>query len=189
MPPKDVRTIAADDPVAPLNVSLSPASAAIGDALDFAHFTDTMSRLATTVCIAASALGEERHARTVTAVTSLSARPPSLLVSITKDTDLARLIAKTGRFSLHFLAQGQEKVGDAFAGKLDIEDRFSVGRWTQWPSGQPRLEGAATAIECRVAGTIELDTHCLFVGVLTGAETSDAEPLVWYRRGYHALEE
>lgn len=188
MPPKDVRAVAADAAAASRRVSMSPASAAIGDALDFAHFTDTMSRLAATVCVAAAASGVERHARTVTAVTSLSARPPSLLVSITRGSDLARLIAKTGRFSLNLLAEGQEEVGDAFAGKLEIEDRFSVGRWTRWPSGQPRLQGAATAIECRVAGSVDLDTHCLFVGVLTGAETSEAKPLIWYRRGYHGLE-
>ena len=188
MPPNNVRPLGADAAPASRSVSMSPATAGIDDALDLAHFTDTMSRLAATVCIAASADESERHARTVTAVTSLSAQPPSLLISITKGSDLARLIARTSRFSLNLLAEDQQEIGDAFAGKLRLEDRFSVGHWTQWPSGQPRLEGAATAIECRVAGSVDMDTHCLFVGVLTGARTSEKKPLMWYRRGYHMLE-
>lgn len=169
------------------HASLSIADADTADALDFARFADSMASLASTVCVATAALGGERYGRTVTAVTSLSPQPPTLLVSITRDSDLARLIARTGRFSLSLLAEGQEAVGNAFAGKGEVADRFGIGQWETWPSGQPKLKGAASSIECRLAGSIELDTRCVFIGLLVGAETSGTPPLLWYERGYRSL--
>lgn len=189
MPPEKVRTLGADARPAVARTALSPAHAGVPGALDFGHFADAMASLASTVCVATAATGEMRHGRTVTAVTSLSATPPSLLVSITRGSDLAKAIAEEGRFSLNLLAEGQEAVGDAFAGKIAVADRFSVGQWDAWTSGQPRLAGAATAIDCELAGIVEMDTHCLFVGVLVEARTSDAEPLLWYERQYRTLAE
>ncbi len=187
MAPANVRRPGAANPPEGTCAALSPASVDIPDALEFSRFAETMSNFAATVCVAASADGDERYGRTVTAVTSLSHEPPSLLVSITRGSDLERLIARTGRFSLNLLAEGQEAVGNAFAGKIETADRFAIGNWERWPSGQPRLAGAATAIECRVAGSVELDTHCLFIGVLVGSESSGAKPLLWHRRGYRNL--
>lgn len=187
MPPEKVRKPAADAEAA--HAALSLAGADIPDALDFAGFADTMASLASTVCIAAAADGEERYGRTVTAVTSLSPQPPTLLVSITTGSDLARLIERTGRFSINLLAEGQEAVGDAFAGKSEVTDRFSIGRWDKWPSGQPRLMGAKTAIECTLTGSVTLDTRRVFIGVLVGAQTTGAAPLLWYDRGYRTLAE
>ncbi|WP_196260899.1 flavin reductase family protein [Pelagibacterium limicola] len=186
MPPDEVRKSAADDRPA-AHAEVSPAAADVPGALDFPHFADTMSTLAATVCIATAAAGDRRLGRTVTAVTSLSAQPPSLLVSITRGSDLEKLIAETGRFSLNLLAEGQEAIGDAFAGRSPVAERFSVGIWEKWASAQPRLAGAATNIDCRVAACIEMDTHCLFVGVLVASEISDRRPLLWYRRGYRTL--
>jgi flavin reductase (DIM6/NTAB) family NADH-FMN oxidoreductase RutF len=186
MPSEKVRIPHVDISATP-RTTLSLAGGAIGDALDFAHFADTMASHAATVCIATSAWGDERHGRTVTAVTSLSAEPPSLLVSITRGSQLADMVLKSGGFSLNLLAHGQQELGDIFAGKRVVPDRFAIGEWGSWTSGQPKLAGAATVIDCRVAGIVELDTHTLFVGVLVGAETSDRKPLLWYRRGYREL--
>ncbi len=40
------------------------------------------------------------------------------------------------------LAEGQTEVADAFAGRLRPPERFGVGEWGEWPSGQPLLRGA-----------------------------------------------
>ena len=185
MPPENARASATGTKMT--RVDLSCPGADMPGALDFAHFADTMASLAATVCVATSADGDERYGRTVTAVTSLTAQPPSILVSITKGSDLARLIEKTEQFSLSLLADDQEEIGNAFAGKLSLEDRFKIGVWGQWPSGQPKLAGAATSIECKLAGVVEMDTHCLFIGILVSAEKTEASPLLWYEREYHTL--
>lgn len=161
---------------------------AAADAVDFATFADTMANLTAAVCVATAGTGAGRVGRTVTAVASLSATPPSLVVSITKGSDLAEVIRETGGFSLAILAEGQEAVGDAFAGKGAVDERFGVGAWGEWDSGRPMLEGAVAAIDCRLAGVIEMDTHFLFAGVMIASRVDNGRRgLVWLRRGYRVV--
>src|SRR5690606_41757783 len=65
-----------------------------------------------------------RSGRTVTAVLSLSAEPPMVLVSVKSDSALATAIISDGGFSLAMLAEGQEMIGDGFAGKIPHGHRF-----------------------------------------------------------------
>lgn len=156
--------------------------------LEVGAFTETMAHLASAVCVASASEGEARHGRTITTAISLSTQPPSLLISITKETELARMVLKTRGFSLAFLAEDQQPVSDAFAGKSRLADRFLAGTWTQWPSGRPKLEGAATSLDCSLAGVIEMDTHYLFAGIPVASQITERKPLVWHRRGYHGLD-
>ncbi|MCW5722674.1 MAG: flavin reductase [Devosia sp.] len=152
------------------------------------EFRAAMAGMASNVCVVAARRGDERVGRTVTAVLSLSANPPAVLVSIDIVSRLADIIIKTGGFSLAMLATGQDDIADAFAGKLQTSDRFSVGQWGRWPSGQPQLHGAVTAFDCDVIGAMETGTHVLFAGAVVEAETTtDRTPLIWQRHGYHGL--
>lgn len=152
------------------------------------EFRSAMAGMGSTVCVVAARRGEEVVGRTVTAVLSLSANPPAVLVSIDIVSRLADLIAKTGGFSLAMLATDQSEIADAFAGKLEGEARFGLGHWGRWPSGQPQLHGAVTTFDCDVIGAMETGTHVLFAGAVVEAETAtDRTPLIWQRRSYHGL--
>lgn len=153
-----------------------------------AEFTDALSHMASTVTVVAASHGGERHGRTVTAVFSLNASPPSVLVSIDLMSPLADLIVKARGFSVSLLAEGQETIGDAFAGKVARDERFGVGAWDKWPSGQPLLEGCMTALDCELIGVIDAGTHMLFAGGIIHTQTSSARPLIWQARGYRKLE-
>jgi flavin reductase len=119
---------------------------------------------------------------------SLSASPPTVLVSIDILSRLADFIAKTGGFSLALLASDQAAVADAFAGRVPAEQRFDTARWDEWPSGHPMLIGAVTALDCDVIGAVETGTHVLFAGAIVEAETTTSRlPLVWQRHQYHGL--
>lgn len=153
------------------------------------EFRSAMAGMASTVCVVAARRGDETVGRTVTAVLSLSINPPAILVSIDIVSRMADLIAKTGGFSLAMLATGQADIADAFAGKLEGAERFKLGRWGRWPSGQPQLHGAVTSFDCEVIGAMETGTHVLFAGAVVEAETAtDQIPLVWQRRNYHGLD-
>lgn len=150
------------------------------------EFGEVMSRLASTVTLVTATHGGEQMGRTATSVFSLSATPPAVLVAVDLAAPLADLIVKAGGFSVAMLAEGQQILGDAFAGKLGKIDRFALGTWSRWPSGNPRLAGAATAIDCELIGRIETQTHVLFAGAIVEADTSNAaDPLVWYHRQYN----
>jgi flavin reductase (DIM6/NTAB) family NADH-FMN oxidoreductase RutF len=153
------------------------------------QFADTMARLASTVCVVSSGSGCECLGRTATAVFSLSANPPSIVVSIKADSALAGAITKQDGFSLAMLAQGQELVADAFAGRVAAANRYLVGVWADWPSGRPRLLGAAAGLDCVLSASILVGDHRLFVGTLIATETSGyAEPLLWSERQYQVLD-
>ncbi|AEQ52756.1 flavin reductase family protein [Pelagibacterium halotolerans] len=181
------------------NIKFPPASPALAltlaahpaavDAVPASQFTGAMSTLAASVTVVTARSGDAQYGRTVTAMLSLSAEPPAVIVSITRDTELARTIDEAGRFSLSVLAQGQEAVADAFAG-WGPEDRFSVDDWQHWPSGQPLLAGAVTSLDCVLAGAIVMDTHTLYAGIVTHTRSfPDRAPLIWQRRGYRALDQ
>lgn len=160
-----------------------------GDAaISVSDFADTMANVASSVFVVTAADHTRRAGRTVTALLSLGANPPSLLVSVTRNTELARIIADREGFSVSLLAQGQEAIADGFAGLGPLDERFSLGEWASWPSGQPRLAGAVASFDCLLGGTIETNTHLLFAGVIAAAEKSpSATPLVWHKRGYSYL--
>jgi flavin reductase (DIM6/NTAB) family NADH-FMN oxidoreductase RutF len=158
------------------------------DAVPASQFTGAMSTLAASVTVVAAGHGAERHGRTVTAMLSLSAEPPSVLVSITRDTDLGRTIEASGGFSLSVLAEDQRAVADAFAG-WGPADRFADADWSQWASCHPKLDGAVASFDCVLGGAIEMDTHVLYAGiVMHTASFPDRAPLLWHRRGYGALD-
>jgi len=152
------------------------------------EFGEIMSRMASTVSIVTAAHEGERLGRTATSVFSLSATPPAVLVAIDIAAPLAELIVRSGGFSVAMLAPGQEAIGDAFAGKLGMVDRFGYGEWDRWPSGSPLLRGAATALDLELIGQIETQTHILFAGAIVAADTSGPpDPLVWHRRQYQPV--
>jgi len=149
-------------------------------------FGEVMSCMASTVSVVTATHGDEQLGRTATSVFSLSATPPAVLVAVDLAAPLSDLIVQAGGFSVAMLAAGQESIADAFAGKLGQIDRFALGTWSHWPSGNPRLQGAATAIDCELIGRIETQTHVLFAGAIIEADTSGgADPLLWHRRQYH----
>lgn len=153
------------------------------------QFADTMARLASTVCVVSSGSGSACLGRTATAVFSLSANPPSIVASIKADSALADTILKQDGFSLAMLARGQELVADAFAGRVAAANRYLVGVWADWPSGRPRLLGAAAGLDCVLSASILVGDHRLFVGTITSTETARyADPLLWSERQYQALE-
>ena len=153
-----------------------------------AEFRTAMSSMGSSVSVVTARRGDEVVGRTVTAVLSLSANPPSVLVSIDIMSRLADLIAKTGGFSMAVLSAEQSDIADAFAGKVPHEALFDLGAWSRWPSGQPLLTGAVTAIDCEVIGSIETGTHVLFAGAIVEAESYEQRaPLIWQQHGYHVL--
>lgn len=153
-----------------------------------AEFRSAMAAMASTVSVVTARRGDETIGRTVTSAMSLAATPPTILISIDIVSRLADFIAKTGGFSFAMLAEDQGRIADAFAGRLDPDDRFSHGTWSRWPSGHPMLEGAVTALDCEVIGAMETGTHVLFAGAIVDAETTTSRrPLIWQRHEYHGL--
>ena len=70
-------------------------------------FTDAMSTLASGVALVTSWVGDRAWGTTVTALASVSAEPPTILVSLGSVTTSARAITATRSFGVSILAEEQ----------------------------------------------------------------------------------
>ncbi len=152
-------------------------------------FVAAMGQHVSSVCVITTAFGGERYGLTATAVSSVCAEPPRLLVCVNKSGMTYQKIVAAGHFGVNVVSESQVKVGQAFAGMLGRDfDRFSVGSWRSGASGSPLLEGATAVFDCRVAETLDQFTHTVFIGEVLGVATSAGlDPLVYGARRFRSL--
>jgi flavin reductase (DIM6/NTAB) family NADH-FMN oxidoreductase RutF len=116
-----------------------------------------------------------------TSVSSFSARPPSVLVSVDHSSRCHRALVDGDSFGVHVLAADQEPLAHVFAGKGD--DKFAGVEWS-WDDGVARLGGSLAYLRCRRSALFELYDHSLIVGDVTGGSVAPGEPLVYLQRTF-----
>jgi flavin reductase (DIM6/NTAB) family NADH-FMN oxidoreductase RutF len=114
-----------------------------------------------------------------TSVSSFSARPPSVLVSVDHVSRCHTALVDGDTFGVHVLASDQEPLARVFAGRGD--DKFAGVDWS-WDDGVARIDGALAYLRCRRSALFELYDHSLLVGDVTGGSVGEGEPLVWMAR-------
>jgi flavin reductase (DIM6/NTAB) family NADH-FMN oxidoreductase RutF len=121
-----------------------------------------------------------------TSVSSFSAAPPSVLVSVDHGSRCHRPLVDGDRFGVHVLAADQEPLARVFAGKGD--EKFAGVDWS-WDDGVARIDGCLSYLRCRRSALFELYDHSLLVGDVTGGAVKQSEPLVymWRRMGWRLV--
>ncbi len=176
--------------VVPISAKAAPAGGRFSTGKGVARpaFLAAMSQMASTVCVVTADSGGAQPGRTVTAIFSLSAEPPMVLVSIKTESVLAQAILAGSGFSVAMLSEGQELIADAFAGKVESDRRYLIGVWGEWPSGRPRLFASASSLDCALAGATPMADHTLFAGLVIASDVTESlRPLIWHDRRYAAL--
>lgn len=129
------------------------------------QFREGMRRLAASVTILTTRLADgTRIGMTATAVCSVSGEPPTLLCCINRTTATHRAFTETGFYAVNVLAMGEQDIASRFAARMEPEERFGRGAWTQLETGAPILESAAAAFDCRIVQTVEAGSHSIFLG-------------------------
>ena len=155
----------------------TPASVAQG-------FRAAMRRLAAGVAVITTAEGGRPYGMTATAVTSLCAEPPSLLVCVNRGATLHDPVAARGAFCVNLLRRGHDEVCRVCSSKPDGEVRFATGVWDHG-EGLPRLEDAQASLFCRVAGSLAHGTHTVFIGEVFAVRVAEeVAPLVYLDGGF-----
>jgi flavin reductase (DIM6/NTAB) family NADH-FMN oxidoreductase RutF len=155
------------------------------------EFKGAMRRLASTVAIVSAARDEDRYGMTITAVTSYSMTPPTLVVCINRSASLHPLLAgaESALFCVNLLGEGHEDVANVFAGKLPREERFAMGEWGQDDSGIPYLRDAQCNLFCRVHSALTVFSHTLFVGTVETVRVhGESRPLIYGNGCYATLQ-
>jgi flavin reductase (NADH)/flavin reductase len=154
-------------------------------------FKSGMRHFAASVSIIAAKGAEARTGLTATAVCSVTADPPRLVVFVNKTVAAAPEILKTGALSVNVLASDQEEVSKAFAGMIKGvvgEDRFSYGTWDELASGTPTLVDALVNFDCRVIKVFDESTHHAFLcEVLSTRERTGGEALIYLNGAFRSV--
>jgi flavin reductase (DIM6/NTAB) family NADH-FMN oxidoreductase RutF len=131
--------------------------------------------------------GEDGRPRglTTTAVSSVSAHPPTILVCVDLGSRTLAALRARRTFVVNFVRQGCGQLCMLFASKAD--DKFEHVSWQRTPSGLPHLhEDAMAWAECSTVHDIEVGDHVILVArVEAGGVAPDVEsPLMYYRRSW-----
>ncbi|MFL6791979.1 MAG: flavin reductase family protein [Bradyrhizobium sp.] len=150
-------------------------------------FRAAMRHLAGGVSVITAGRGRDVSGMTVTSVSSLSADPPALIVSINRASSSWPLLKRYGFFGVNILTSQQIDVAERFTGKGGLKgaDRFAGAEWITRASGVPLLVGALSAIDCEVDETIERHSHAIVIGRVLNVDISARGGALGYWHGQY----
>jgi flavin reductase (DIM6/NTAB) family NADH-FMN oxidoreductase RutF len=124
---------------------------------------------------------------TVTSVSSLSVDPPTLIVSINRESSSWPLIKRYGFFGVNILTADQIDIAERFTGKGGLKgaDRFVGAEWTTRASGVPLLVDALAAVDCEVEDIVERHSHAIVIGRVLDLQASTRTAALAYWQGQY----
>ncbi|MEH2474460.1 flavin reductase (DIM6/NTAB) family NADH-FMN oxidoreductase RutF/DNA-binding transcriptional LysR family regulator [Nitrobacteraceae bacterium AZCC 2161] len=151
-----------------------------------AQFLEGMSRAACTVSVVTTDGKGGRAGVTVSAMASVSADTPSLLVCIHRDSKAVSAIRENGVFCVNVLRDSEILISDTFGGRRKTTgDRFDCAKWDILASGAPAVANALAAFDCRLTHELLYGSHWILIGELTDIVVAQASsPLIYANRGY-----
>jgi flavin reductase (DIM6/NTAB) family NADH-FMN oxidoreductase RutF len=157
--------------------------------IDGGSFKAALRNISGSVSIVTSGRAPHRHGLTVTAASSLSVEPSTVLVCVNKSAGAHDTIVKTGCFGWNVLTADHVDLAQRFSGmdgtKGDI--RFDDNRWTELVSGSPILIGSLCSFDCEVIDMHPVGTHTVFFGAVLGEVHVEKYDGLIYRHGKFAI--
>ncbi|UTH43458.1 flavin reductase family protein [Loktanella salsilacus] len=144
-------------------------------------FTNGMRRLAAGVSLITTQRDGVRYGLIATAVTSVCAAPPTLLICVNRTASIHEHLIQSGSFCVNVLSANQSSIATRFATPKDRETRFDVGNWTARQTGAPALQGACVSFDCRTSHHMAQGTHTVLFGLIENVWLQDeAAPLTYH---------
>ena len=150
-----------------------------------------MRHFALGVTIITARHGGQRAGLTATAVCSVTADPPRLVVFVNKNVVANEVILQSGALCVNVLEGAQEDVARAFAGMTqDVhgDARFDYGDWGSLVTEAPALDASLANFDCRVIKVFDESTHHAFLcEVLATRERNDGEALIYLNGAFRRI--
>ena len=144
-------------------------------------FREAMTRLASGVAVITARRSDGLPCGiAATALSSYSAHPPSLLVSVWHASRCHAALASCEHFGVHLLRSNEIEVAHGFADR-ESPDKFAGLEW-RWDGDVPELTGTLAYLRCRRAENFSRYDHTILIGDLEGGRIEPGEPLVYARR-------
>jgi flavin reductase (DIM6/NTAB) family NADH-FMN oxidoreductase RutF len=150
-------------------------------------FRGAMRHLAGGVSVITAGRARDITGMTVTSVSSLSVDPPTLIVSINRESSSWPLIKRHGFFGVNILSADQIDIAERFTGKGGLKgaDRFAGAEWITRASGVPLLVGALAAVDCEVEDIVERHSHAIVIGRVLDLQVSTRTAALAYWQGQY----
>jgi flavin reductase (DIM6/NTAB) family NADH-FMN oxidoreductase RutF len=150
-------------------------------------FRGAMRHLVGGVSVITVGRGKDITGMTVTSVSSLSVDPPTLIVSINRESSSWPLLQRDGVFGVNILTSDQVEIAERFTGKDGLKgaDRFAGAQWATRASGVPLLVGALAAIDCEVEHIVERHSHGIVIGRVLDLQLSPRTAALAYWQGQY----
>jgi flavin reductase (DIM6/NTAB) family NADH-FMN oxidoreductase RutF len=150
-------------------------------------FRSAMRHLAGGVSVITAGRGNDITGMTVTSVSSLSVDPPTLIVSINRDSSSWPPLKRHGVFGVNILTADQLDIAERFTGKDGLKgaDRFAGAEWMTRASGVPLLVGALAAVDCEVEEIVERHSHAIVIGRVLDMQISTRTAALAYWQGQY----
>lgn len=146
---------------------------------------DVFGRFVTGVTVVTAKSGEDLHGMTASAVTSLSADPPLLMVAVDHRATMCDFLKKAGSFAVNVLTLDQEALSNRFASRGPKE--FSDIALVESLTGAPVFAESLAYAECRIRHILPGGDHDIFVGEIVAGAGKEGVPLVYYKGKYRSL--
>jgi flavin reductase (DIM6/NTAB) family NADH-FMN oxidoreductase RutF len=144
-------------------------------------FREAMTHLASGVAVITARRADgEPCGIAATSLTSYSAHPPSLLVSVGHVSRCHDALAASDRFGVHLLKSDQLELAHRFADRT-LEDKFAGVEWS-WDDDVPELAGVLSYLRLRRAENFVKYDHTVLIGDLERGRIEQGSPLVYARR-------
>lgn len=152
-------------------------------------FKKGMRHLAASVTLITTRHAGERGGLTATAVCSVSAEPPSLLICVNRKTGTCASIGESGFFNINLLRDPSSELAMRFAGAGGAtgEEKFTAGDWDEDTRGLPILKDALVAFCCEVREKVDAGSHAIFIGQIVDIRLGEGVPLLYERSRFHRL--
>lgn len=145
-------------------------------------FRSGMRKLAAGVSIISTEGPQGPVGITATAVSSLTAEPPSVLCCVNRKVTVESTIRQVRTYCLNVLRTDHQPLAQRFAGMDGISgsEKFAEGFWQRRDNGAPGLADSLVTFECDLIQAVESYTHSIFIGEVTRVHLGDGgDPLVY----------
>ena len=154
-------------------------------AVDRQVFSEVMASFPSGVAVVTTLQDGRPRGLTTTAVSSVSAEPPLLLVCVDLTSRTLPALLESRSFVVNFLRSGRDELARRFATKA--EDKFGGVAWRPSPSELPILHDDSVAwAECSTEEEIGAGDHVILLGRVDAGEALRPHdvPLLYYRRSW-----
>jgi flavin reductase (DIM6/NTAB) family NADH-FMN oxidoreductase RutF len=152
-------------------------------------FVNAMGLAATGVSVVTTDGPAGQFGLTVSAVSSVSADPPLVLICVNRKSPAVTALDGNGTFAVNLLSARNRAYAETFSGRPREGKPFDFANhdWREGETGLPLVSDATAAFECETHESLDAGTHRIYIGRVIAAHKGETEPLVYCNRAFRSI--